>query len=276
MRSSLLGAMVVAGCAAGTTAGQTPVADGGGFIPIVDSGVGITCRGNRDGVIERSEVVFVPGVQVRYRINPVATLARVAPAGTANADGTRTWDFSDTSGDTVTLTLGTSAGQWWQAQFPTAQYAAPIDPRAANLGVYSATDRVQLLGVVGPAQSDGTVVPYDPPVDVLQFPLRAGATWTMDSTTRGAMIANTPVASRDHYVFTVDARGVVRLPELTFNDALRLRVELTQQFPAGPGTRKIQYLWMTECYGEVARMTSQDGEVDPAFALASEFRRLGL
>jgi hypothetical protein len=46
-------------------------------------------------------------------------------------------------------------------------------------------------------------------------------------------------------------------------------------FPAGPGTRRIQYLWLTECYGEVARITSTDGEVDPNFTQAAEFRRLG-
>ena len=47
-------------------------------------------------------------------------------------------------------------------------------------------------------------------------------------------------------------------------------------FAAGPGVRKIQYLWLVECYGEVARMTSRDGEVDPDFASAVEFRRLGI
>ncbi len=274
---TVLAATMVLGCAAGSDGGQTPARDGGGYIAIPDAGPVPTCRGNLDGVIERSEVVFVPGVQVRYRINPSATLARVVPAGTANADGSRSWDFGDTSGDLVTLSLGTSAGQWWLSQFPSAQYAAPIDPRAPELGVYAAmTDRVQLLGVVGPAQSDMTVVPYDPPVDILRFPLMDGATWTVDSTTRGATLHGTPVASRDHYVLTVDAHGTVTLPELTFRNALRLRVELTQTFPAGPGTRRIQYLWMAECYGEVARMTSRDGEVDPAFTLAAEFRRLGL
>lgn len=90
------------------------------------------------------------------------------------------------------------------------------------------------------------------------------------------MVEGTPVASMDRYVFTVDARGTVRLPELTFTNALRVRVELTQRFPAGEGVRKIQYLWMVECYGEVARMTSRDGELDPDFTSAVEFRRLGL
>jgi len=53
-------------------------------------------------------------------------------------------------------------------------------------------------------------------------------------------------------------------------------VEVTQRFPAGPGVRRIQYLWMVECYGEAARMTSLDNEVNPDFTMAVEFRRLGL
>jgi hypothetical protein len=103
-----------------------------------------------------------------------------------------------------------------------------------------------------------------------------GNAWTAEATTVDSMVENTPVATRDRYDVTVDARGEVRLPELTFADALRVRVELTQRFPAGPGRRQIQYLWMVECYGEIARMTSREGEVDPAFTMASEFRRLGL
>lgn len=254
-----------------------PSADGGGFVTLPDAGPGVVCRGNRDGTIARAEVVFAPGVEVRYRINPTGTLANVSPRGVTNPDGSRTWDFADRTGEPVTLSLSSSAGQWWQARFPTAQYASRIDPRSPNLGVYRASETsVELLGLVAPLESTMTVVPYEPGVAVLRFPLTMGATWTAESTTRDAVVDGTPVASRDRYTFTVDARGTVRLPELTFTDALRVRVELTQQFPAGPGVRKIQYLWLVECYGEVARMTSRDGEVDPDFTSAMEFRRLGL
>ncbi|MDO9020133.1 MAG: hypothetical protein Q8S73_29335 [Deltaproteobacteria bacterium] len=264
-------------CAAGPEVQGNPSPDGGGFVTIPDGGAITSCRGNRNGTIARNEVVFVPGVEVRYRINPPNTLANVAPRGVSNPDGTRTWDFADRTGEPVTLSLSTSAGQWWQSRFPTAQYASRLDPRSPNLGVYRAgDDSVELLGLVAPAESTMTVVPYEPGVPVLRFPLSMGTTWTADSTTRDAQVEGTPVASRDRYTFVVDARGTVRLPELTFTDALRLRIELTQMFAAGPGVRKIQYLWLVECYGEVARMTSRDGEVDPDFTSAVEFRRLGL
>lgn len=276
-RRGLALASLLTACAAGPEPQGNPSPDGGGFVPLPDAGVGPSCRGNRDGIITRSEVVFVPGVEVRYRINPARTLARVSPRGVVGADGARTWDLADRTGDAVTLSLATSAGQWWQARFPAAQYASRIDPRAATLGVYRAGDTsVELLGLVAPDEATMTAVPYEPGIPVLRFPLALGAAWTAEATTRDAQVEGTPVASRDRYTFTVDARGTVRLPELTFTDALRLRIELTQQFAAGAGVRKIQYLWLVECYGEVARMTSQDGEVDPDFTSAVEFRRLGL
>lgn len=272
----LVVALSLAGCAAAPEGSDAGARDGGGFVTLPDGGGTVVCRGNRDGTIARNEVVFVPGVEVRYRINPPNTLARVSPRG-ADVGGVRTWDFTDGSGDLATLTLSTSAGQWWLPRFPTAQYASRLDPRSPNLGVYRAGETsVELLGLVGPTESTMTVVPYEPGVAVLRFPLSLGMTWTAESTTSNAQVEGTPVASRDRYSFNVDARGTVRLPDLTFTDALRVRIELTQQFPAGPGVRKIQYLWMVECYGEVARMTSQDGEVDPDFTMAAEFRRLGL
>lgn len=268
-------ALCLGGCAAGPVDPQ-PQGDGG-FITLPDVPDAPSCRGNRDGVIARAEVVFAPGVEVRYRVNPSNSVALVNSHGADRADGTRAWDFTDRSGSAVTLTLLDARGQWFEGRFTGAQYAARLDPRAPNLGVYRATDvAVELMGVAGAREADGTLVRYDTPVGLLRFPLRVGAAWTADATTVDSTVDNTPVASRDHYDVTVDARGEVRLPELTFPDALRVRVEVTQRFPAGPGVRRIQYLWMTECYGEVARMTSRDNEVNPDFTMASEFRRLGL
>jgi hypothetical protein len=235
------------------------------------------CRGNRDRVIAREEVVFAPGVEVRYRVNPPGTQARVDPRGTVRPEGSRAWDFRDATGIVVPLTLLDARTQWFAARFPTAQYAARLDPRVGNLGVYRATDTtIELLGVAGAAEPEGTLVRYSTPVALLRFPLRVGASWTVEASTVDSTVQHTPVASRDRYEVSVDAYGELRLAELTFPEVLRVRVEVLQRFPAGPGLRRIQYLWMVECYGEVARMTSLDNEVDPDFTQALEFRRLGL
>jgi hypothetical protein len=251
--------------------------DGGrdAFVALPDGGP--ACRGNLDGVIDRSEVVFVPGAEARYRINPLGLGVRVSTAGTTGSDGTRTWDFTAMEGELVSLQLAAVEGQWFAPQFVGAQYAARLDPRESTLGVYRATDTaVELLGAAGERESPRTLLRYDAPIALLRFPLRLGDRWSATATTVDGTIDGTPVASRDTYELHVDARGEVRLGILTFRDALRLRIEVTQRFPAGPGRRRIQYLWLTECYGEVARITSPDGQVELEFTTAQEFRRLGL
>jgi hypothetical protein len=250
--------------------------DGGGFFPVADGGAPVQCRGNRDGVLQRDEVLFAPGVEVRYRVNPGGTVARVDVRGAVQPGGGRAWDFSDPAGELLPLTLIDARGQWFEGRFPAARYAARLDPRAPALGVYAANEReVQLLGVAGASAGVGTLVRYDNPIPLLRFPLQLGLSWVAEAATVDATVEHAPVASRDRYEVTVDAQGSVRLPALTFTQTLRLRLEVTQRFPAGPGTRRIQYLWLAECYGEVARTTSRDGEVDPDYREAQEFRRLG-
>lgn len=279
MRSLLALILCSAACAATPTEPRVDPPADGGFVPLPDGG-SVACRPNLDGVIARDEVVFVPGVQVRYRTNPAGTAAPVDVRGTDLGGGRRRWDFSSAAGDRVTLALQEVSGQWYAGTFPEAQYAARLDPRAAPLGVYRATDAVvELLGVAAPTEDAArlTRVRYQTPVAILRFPLRQGDTWTVDTrTTPDSLFDGIPVASADHYAVTVDGRGEVRTPAIVFTDALRLRVEVRQTFPSGTGTRKIQYLWMTECYGEVARVTSIDGEVNPDFTMASEYRRLDL
>jgi hypothetical protein len=270
-------ALLLAGCPAGPIDPRVG-ADGGDvdYHPLPQDAA-VSCRGNLDGVITRDEVVFVPGVEVRYTINPSGTAATVDVNGGTLPDGRSAWDFSDPSGDRVSLVLSDVTGQWYAPQFPTAQYASRLDPRTPLLGVYQASaDRVDLLGAVAEDEATGTQLRYDTPVALLRFPLALGASWVADGNVTDGMVEHTPVASQDHYEVSVDAEGEVRVAALTFARALRVHVEVTQHFPAGPGNRRIQYLWMVECYGEVARITSRDGEVDPNFTDAAEFRRLSL
>lgn len=277
MRCLVVPFLCVAACAAEPSEARVDPPVDGGFVALPDGG-GVACRPNLDGVVAREEVVFAPGVEVRYRTNPAGTAAPVDTRGADLGGGRRRWDFSSAAGERVSLSLLRVEGAWFSGSFPGAQYAARLDPRLANLGVYRATgDAVELLGVAGEQMRAGTLVRYESAVPVLRFPLRVGATWTAETRTNPeATVENLPVASRDRYVVTVDGRGEVRTPAITFTDALRVRVEVTQTFPSGTGVRRIQYLWVAECYGEVARVTSTDGEVNPDFTMAAEYRRLDL
>jgi len=279
MTASLRWSVLWGACAASAACVMPigPERDGGGgdsYVPLPDAAA--SCRGNGDGVIDRSEVVFVPGAEARYRVNPAGVGVVVNTAGAPGAGDARVWDFTSPDGDVVTLRLLEVSGQYFAGQFAGAQYAARLDPREPTLGVYRATDTaVQFLGAVSESEATRTMLKYDAPIELLRFPMRMGDTWSITAMTVNGMVDGTPVASRDSYTMTVDAHGEVQLGALTFRDALRLRVELVQQFPAGAGRRRIQYLWMTECYGEVARISSLEGQVALEFTTAQEFRRLG-
>lgn len=271
-----IAAWAFCGAACGTAEPRANLGDGGGFFFPADAGVA-ACRGDNDGVIAREEVQFVPGVSVRYRVNPAGSRVSVDVKGAVRADGSHVWDFSDGAGELVTLSVSRAQDGWYASDFADAQYAARLDPRSALLGLYRAyDDRVELLGLVGETQGQGTRLRYDVPVPLLRFPLSLGRSWEATANVIDGRVDNLPVASRDRYQMAVDAVGELRLGILTFPRAVRVRVELVQSFPAGPGTRRIQYLWMTECYGEVARVTSKDGELDPDFREAVEYRRLSL
>lgn len=253
-----------------------PGRDGGRDVVVADGG-GTACRGDGDGAIARSEVVFAPGATVRYRINPAGTRVPVDVRGQVRPDGTRLWDFSDPDGDLVELTLQSATDAWYASRFQGAEYAARLDPRQPLLGVYRATDTtLDLLGAAGETAESGTILPYDVPVRLLRFPLVVGQAWTETALVVDGRLSGVPFASRDRYDVAVDASGELRLALVTFPRVVRVRVELAQQFPVGPGSRRIQYLWLTECYGEVARVTSIDGETNLEFREAVEFRRLGL
>ena len=93
----------------------------------------------------------------------------------------------------------------------------------------------------------------------------------MNATVRGL-----PYAGRDTYQVSVDASGRLELTDLTFTQVLRVRTQLTVEPAVGATVTRRQVSWMFECFGEVARAVSLDGELQEDFTTTSELRRLGL
>jgi len=62
----------------------------------------------------------------------------------------------------------------------------------------------------------------------------------------------------------------------SLDQALRVRVEVSQVFPAGLATTRSSTCGLWNATAEVARISSLDGEVNPEFQHGSEYRRLGL
>jgi hypothetical protein len=238
---------------------------------------GVTCSGNRDGVIERGEMAFLVGASVIYAVNrDGAPVEPVDTAGMATATG-RVWNYVAPIGADQRLLDEVIAprGRWWSSRYPDASFAAVIDRTTNLLGVYRVSAAaLELLATVS-TEENRTDLRMMPPVAVLRFPLRVGATW--EQTVTGTGFVNfTPLTNTTRYVNRIDADGEVWTPAGRFR-ALRMRTDLDQSIPLTliRRTRKT-FTFVSECWGVVARIASADNETAEEFRRATEYRRLGL
>ena len=235
-----------------------------------------TCQGNNDGIISQAEMPMVTGITVDYLVNAPGSVVMVEPAGQPRGDGTVEWDFSDESGQVFSISLATVWGAWYESSFASAHYAAALAPGNDTLGIYRAADgAIWMLGFASP-DADRTLAVYDSPVPLIRFPVSVGQSWAVVAHITDATYDHQPYAATDTYNITVDQRGTLVLPYLSLHNTLRLKVELHTSLPGGQTIHRIQYLYVHECYGELGRIVSQDGELDPGFTQAAEFRRLAL
>jgi hypothetical protein len=271
--SCLLGLLLVASCgddgyvapdaAPGTDAGPRPDA-----MP--------TCQGDNNGSIARTEMPMVPGVTVDYLVNAPGAPVTVSPGGSPDGAGGYTWDFTSEAGQVFSLSMATVVGAWFESSFVDAHYAAAMAPGDDTLGVYRATDdAIWLLGYASP-DAERTLAVYDPPVPLIRFPVSVGQSWVVQAEIKNAVFDGLPFASTDTWRLSVDRRGTVVLPYLSLENSLRLKVELVQSLPGGQTLHRFQYLYLHECWGELARVVSEVGELSPEFTSAAEFRRLAL
>jgi hypothetical protein len=253
-----------------------PADDDAHVIFMPDSGRpdgGARCLPSQDGVVQRSEAPFGPGLMVRYTATgdvPVST------AGSDLGDGRRRWDLSVALPGDHALEVATAPldGAWFADSFPTGDYYAQLSEASDLLGVFRVTDTaLELLGVVSP--TDGlyrTELTYDPPVRVLVFPLRVGSAWQSDSVVSG-LAQGLFATYTESYESTVDTHGEVLTPYAPF-EALRVRTTLTRNLTISITTVR-QYLFVAECFGTIATIVSEDNETQTEFTQAAELRRLG-
>lgn len=143
-----------------------------------------------------------------------------------------------------------------------------------GLGVNSAT-------FTGPIQFEPAILYFD-------LPLEYGKTWksvstfsiSIDTTFFG--MPTTLVAQiQDSLVSTVDGWGIIKLPEATFN-CVRVKSYFTldeKLYMSGElfkenKSRTINYFWVAEAYGVVAKVMSQLDETDDNFTDAAQISRL--
>ena len=245
--------------------GQGPTGGGG-------SGGSSVCVPNDDGTIEQAEIPLAAGLDAKFE---TATDVTVSTAGVTNPDGSRTWDYSGAlAGDHLSLVeTQPLAGKWFESSFPGASYAAELSSTSNLLGVFEiGTGELLLRGIVSP--SGGlyrTELAYDPPVPVLDFPLTESKSWQITANVTGLTVGVVS-AYTEQYAYQVDAHGDLVAPFGTFH-VLRLQSTLTRT--VGVMVTVVRsFLFVAECFGTVATVTSQDNESNVQFEDASEVRRL--
>ncbi len=232
----------------------------------------VFCMPNNDGVITRQEVPLRAGLSATYSVTGDVAFDT---AGEEQGDGTRVWDLSgELPGDSrVIVEAASPTGRWFSTDFPQATYVTPLSSSSTLLGIFEiAPESLNLLGVASP--DDGftaTNVDYDPVVRVLDFPLEMGKSWADESSVSGTVNGVFSFYSED-YSSQVDARGIMKTPYGDL-EVLRIRVELERT--VGLLTTTVRtYLFVSECFGTVATVVSEDDEDAIEFTQAAEVRRL--
>jgi hypothetical protein len=258
-------------CKADGTCGPAPV-DASLHDTMTDGTSGV-CAPNHDGMISLPELPLIAGRMATFRI---ATNATWNTAGVSNTDGSRRWDLSgQLSGDADrAIALTAPAGAWWQPDFTTATYSAPLSASSTLLGVFnvSATG-VTLLGVVSPTGGSAkTELKYDPPAQILALPFGNGSTWTSTSTVSG-YAQGVLAAYSEKYQSIVDQVGMMKTPYGDF-PVLRVATDLTRTSGFTTLLTKRTFAWLAECFGSVATVQSQDFGTGAEFSDDAEVRRL--
>ncbi len=254
--------------------GRTPYAAG--------DPVALTCVPNLDGKIEASELTPAFDTPVSYLVSPAGKDQPIDLAPKPAADGKQRWDYSIDSKDDQLATISAShiTGKWYAARFPESAFVAPFDAAGRTEAVYAFdAQSISLLGLASKEQNPAegqTLFVYSAPVAIYKFPLAPGVAYTSIGEVRNATLRGLPYAGRDLYEVKVDAVGQLDLPDVIFQQALRVRTKVTVEPAAGAATTQQQVSFLFECFGEVARVTSKSGEKSEDFTVASEIRRFGL
>jgi hypothetical protein len=247
-----------------------------------EAGAPLPCVPNLDGTIDANELAPALGIPATYLISPIGTTRAVDITGATDASGQLTWDWSTSYSDdgAVAISASALAGQWYASSFPGGQFVVQYDASDTLEAVYSHDGQAMLLyGLAShdPAPAEGkTLIVYAQPVSLYEFPFHAGSTWTSVGNVMNATLRGLQYAGTDTYVTTDDATGTMILPDLTFTQAHRVRTTLSNNPAVGEASTTRQVSFIFECFGEVARATSQTNETKDDFTTAAEVRRLGV
>lgn len=265
--------LCIALLAAGCTANRTPAGGNDGGLPPLQ------CLPNLDGRIDADEMPVAIELAANYFLRSNTS---VDLAGQAAADGLL-WSYPDETADDarVSFTATEVIDQWYAETFPNATFALATDATGDLMGVYRKDQAgLWLLGLAStePNPPAGkTLYRYESPVALFRFPIQDGDRYTEVGVISGGMVNGLPYTGTDTYEIVVDGSGELVLPYVSFSPALRVYTFVRSEPTAGGvATSHRQVSFLFECFGEVARATSQPDETDPNFTNAAELRRFAL
>ncbi|MGM0557661.1 MAG: hypothetical protein ACQEVA_14855 [Myxococcota bacterium] len=241
----------------------------------------LDCVPNLDGRIQPSELTPQVGVPVRFLVSPAAQTRSVDLEGRTLSSGRRVWDWSEqipTDREAI-IEAEPVQEQWFADSFPSGAFVVPFDLGESTKAVYTRDEQALRLHGIASAQQDPpegrTLLTYETPVELYRFPIEPGKQWVSTGVVNDATVRGVPYAGRDIYEVEVAAIGELMLPNITFDEAHKVNTKVTIQPAAGQSVTSRQTSFLFECFGEVARATSQEGEENPNFETATEVRRFG-
>jgi hypothetical protein len=241
----------------------------------------LACMPNLDGRIEAQELQAAFGLSIAYLVSPAGEERSVDLVGQTEGSR-RIWDWgADYASDQVArLAAQELSGKWYAAHFPGGQFVTAFDAGGTVESVYSLDGTgLHLHGLASAEEAplEGqTLFSYTSPVMLYRFPIEVGSSHVSVGEVQDGVLRGLPYVARDTYQVDVDAAGELILPDVTFTQALRVRVRSVIEPSVGVSISQRQVSFMFECFGEVARATSRVDEAQEDFTTALELRRLGL
>lgn len=242
----------------------------------------LTCVPNLDGKIDSNELAPSIGIGVNLLVSPAGKEQPVDLVAKPFEDGKVRWDYSLDRADDQAAVIQASPikGKWYEASFPENSFVTPFDVGGRVEAVYQHdTNALSLVGLASKEQNppEGqTLYLYTTPIALYRFPLAPGVAYTSVGEAKNGMLRGLPYAGKDTYEVKVDGAGQLDLPDVIFQQALKVRTKVRLEPVAGAPTTQIQVSFLFECFGEVARFTSKTGETADDFTVATEVRRFGL
>ncbi len=228
------------------TSDSSPIHDG----MLGDSGTS-SCQANQNDQIERKEMPIVVGASITYSMGSEL----VVDLQGKDVAGKRHWSLTaDALNETTMVSQLLPIFPWAKNAFPHSTYVSLLDQSLGTFGVYSVSEKALTMDGVISEKADQTRLTYNVPVELLRFPLIPQDHFVTESDVSGP-INNIPVWLHETYEVEVLGAGQLEIPTLVLN-VLLVQIKVKQYPKANPFyvTTRVMFLFVSECYGIVARI----------------------